>query len=219
MIPRQIHQIWIGPKPLPVREKGWCEQTQRMNHDWSYKLHGNELLDRYAADPYIKHLLAVESELAFVSDRLRMLLLRDEGGLYVDVDAQPLRPWSSLKFWDRPEVTFMYGIRNPDRPGVALNRGLAIVDNSVLASAKNSRMAGRILEEWTPKEIKVNGHRIGRQIMRWTDVDCVALNYRYFYDMIPGPDAIAAHDGHNLGSWVQNPMKTPVALAGETLKL
>lgn len=217
MIPKLIHQLWIGPKPIPDREAQWCAEMSRMNPGWQYRLHGNELLERYADDPYVKHLQLRKSPLAFLSDRLRCLLLRDEGGVYLDTDCQPVRPLDTLTFWSRQGLDFVYGLRNPWRPGVALHRGIALVDNTMMASAPDGRLIRHVLTAWQPQEIEVTGHRIGTAILSHSGPDCIALNYRSFYDLQITPDTIALHDGHNLGSWVK--AKIPVVERGEVLNL
>lgn len=207
MIPRLITQIYIGPNALSERDANWCLQMKRMNPTWTHRLLGNELLERYGNDPYVKRLLEMNASWAFVCDRLRILILAEEGGIYIDTDAQPIRPLDTLKFWDRSTTEFVYGIRNPNRPGVALHRGVAAVDNTVLASAPQSRMVRRLLDCWTPKDVEIKGHRIGITILTHADDTCVGLGYKAFYDMAPSPETILLHDPHNAGSWVKNPAK------------
>lgn len=220
MILRRIHQIFVGPSTLSERDASWCLETKRMNPNWSYILHGNELLERYGRDPYVKHMLARKSKWAFICDRLRVLLLNDEGGLYVDTDAEPIKPLDTLTFWDMPWVDFVYGRRDPYRPGVALHRGVALVDNTVLASAKGGKMVKRLLDLWTPAEIEVNGHMTGCGLLRYAGWDCLSLQPSVFYSMVPHPEAIFLHDGHNAGSWVADKQPAlPVVRAGETITL
>jgi len=202
MIPRICHQSWVGPKPLPEREKAWCAQMKQMNPTWDVRFYGNEVLTTYANDPYVKALISLEKPWAFITDRIRMLLLRDHGGVWLDPDAEPVRPLDMLKdVWDGP-ATFVAGFRSPDRPDVALHRGVTLLDNTFLASAPNSRMCQRILSLWRPQNVVVDGHAAGVEIMRNCHSDVVLLNHRYFYSLANVPEAIVLHDAHNLASWV-----------------
>ena len=80
----------------------------------------NEIMGRYGQDPYVRRLYAMKESLAFIADRLRLLVLRDEGGFWVDSDVDFQRPLSLLdKICARPEVDFVTGVRNPWRPHVA----------------------------------------------------------------------------------------------------
>jgi hypothetical protein len=211
MTPRVLHQIWIG-KSVPEREKQWCEQMRQMNPGWTYHLHRDEILQKYGADPYVKALQTLEKPIAFLTDRLRMLVLRDLGGVYLDCDCQPVRPLDTLSnVWDGP-ATFVAGFRSPDRPDVALHRGVTLLDNTFLASAPNSRMCQRILSLWRPQNVVVDGHAVGVEIMRNCHADVVLLNHRYFYGTQNSPEAIVLHDAHNLASWVKQAKESQIKM-------
>jgi len=200
MIPRAISQIWIGE--LPSREAEYCRRMEAMNPEFTYKLHREDTLRMYSGDPYIKLLISRNEPMAFVVDRLRVLLLRDEGGIYIDADAEPVKPLSVIKgIFDDPKIDFMTGMRNPWRPGVALHRGVALIDNTVMASAKNGRVVNRLCSLYRPESVVHNGHSHGVEVMRCLDQSVVLLNYRYFYDDSEGSDTILLHDAQNLSSW------------------
>ena len=203
MIPRRLFQGWVGPKPMPDRERQWCAQMKQMNPGWDHHVFGNEILETYGRDPYVKALQHLEKPKAFIVDRLRMLLLRDQGGIWLDPDCQPVRPLDTLaNVWDGP-ATFVAGFRSPDRPDVALHRGVTLLDNTFLASAPNSRMCQRILSLWRPQNVVVDGHAVGVEIMRNCHSDVVLLNHRYFYSTQNLPETIVLHDSHNLASWCE----------------
>lgn len=204
MIAKIIHQAWCGPAPIPEREKGWCGLMKRMNPDFDVRLYGNELLERYGEDPYVKRLVGMDEPWAFVCDRLRCLLLRDEGGIWLDPDCQPVRPLNRLDhIWNDPRITFAHGFRPPLRKDVHLHRGITFADNTFMASAANSRIINRVLEAWTQSRPVVNGHDIGVQVLTYIESDVCSLNYEYFYDLKAGPNALVLHDAHNLASWTK----------------
>jgi len=164
----------------------------KMNPTWNVRIYGNELIARYEYDPYVKALIAADKPWAFVCDRLRVLLLRDEGGIWLDPDCQPIRPLDTLsRVWDAPQVEFAFGLRSPHRQGVALHRGISLADNTFIGSAKGSRLIRRIATLWTPDRIVVDGHATGCEVLANLDgITDAVLNYRYFYDMTPSPEAI-----------------------------
>lgn len=209
MIPRILHSGWIGLKPMPDREKQWCEQMRAMNPTWSYKLFGNEILDRYGRDPYVKAMVDRGRPWAFVTDRIRVLLLQEEGGIWLDPDCQPIRPLDTLaKIWDDPNVEFVMGCRNPYRHMVALSRGITFCDNTMMASAPSSRLIRRIAALWRPEMMQgtavVNGNACGLEVLANLDgITDRLVGYRAFYDLEVTPATIALHDGHNLGSWTE----------------
>lgn len=203
-VPRRLFQGWIGDKPMPERERQWCAQMKTMNPTWDHHVFGNEILETYGRDTYVKALLDLDKPKAFVVDRIRMLLLRDQGGVWLDPDCQPIRPLDTLNpLWDGP-ATFIAGFRSPDRPQVALHRNVSLIDNTFLASAPNSRMCQRILSLWRPNPagIVVDGHAVGVEIIRSCHSDVVLLNSRYFYAMQNLPETVCLHDAHNLETWV-----------------
>lgn len=205
MISPKISQIWIGPHTEESR--GCTAAMQAMNHDMEYKLWGNEILDRFSTDPYVKKLQSEGENIAFICDRLRVLLLRDDGGIYVDADCRAIRPFSTLKCLTMPHVDFVAGLRNPHRPGVALHRGVALLDNTVLASAPNGRMVNLLCDLYKPgnKQWLQNGVSMGHEIMRNCDETTVILGHEHFYADKPTSKTIVLHDTMNFASWLQHP--------------
>lgn len=193
---------------MPPNLQSFCAQTERMNKGWAYKLHGNEALERYKDDPYIHRMIAVEEKWAFIADRLRVLILRDEGGVYIDADAQPISPLDILPVWDMPHVDFVTAVRDPYRPGVALHRGISLIDNTFMASARDGRIASRLVRLYSSKTPKRTGHDQGCEVLANADWTTVILNYKFVYAMERMPDTIFLHDGFNLGSWTDSPKLT-----------
>jgi hypothetical protein len=187
---------------MPERERAWCAEMGRMNPTWRHNVFGNEILEKYGREPYVKAMIDLRKPWAFVCDRIRVLLLKEEGGVWLDPDCQPVKPLDSISHvWDGPH-TFVAGFRSPDRPQVALHRGVTLLDNTFLGSAKDSRMIRRLAALWKPESVVIDGHATGVEVMRSIDTDVAILNHRYFYSLQQYPETIALHDGHNLASWV-----------------
>ena len=204
MIPKVLHQIWLGchiPPAISTRMDG----IRRSNSDFKYILHNDP--SEFETDPYIRWAVDSKEKIAFIVDRIRLLCLQRDGGVYVDSDCLSCRPFSSLDVWQDAKADFLFGMRSPDRFGVALKGGISLVDNTVLASAKNGRMVSRLLELYHPNSKHQNGGSTGLQILRHMDVDTRVVNFRYFYAEQRCPEAIVLHDSINLGSWVKNPAK------------
>jgi hypothetical protein len=86
VIPRTIHQIWLGPKPRPAA----MMDSWRENHpDWSYHVWTEENLD------YPLHNQAqydAMKDFGGKADVLRYEILYRHGGIYVDADMTSLLP-------------------------------------------------------------------------------------------------------------------------------
>lgn len=100
MIPKVLHQVWIGPEPMPERFAEWSLGWQAMHPGWQHRLWGNDDLDGY---PFRNRPLweaapdlVPGSEWQFRSDLARYEILLTLGGVYVDLDMEPLRPIDDL---------------------------------------------------------------------------------------------------------------------------
>lgn len=111
MIPRILHQIWLGPVEPPWT---WMDTWRRMHPGWQYHLwrEGN-----LPGDLPVLDLLPRAANLAGQSDILRYALLERLGGVYVDADSICLKPLDRLldveffACWENVEV----------RPGLVAN--------------------------------------------------------------------------------------------------
>ena len=72
-----------------------------------------ELAVRYKDDPYLTNYLK-EPDLyrwAFICDRVRCLLLKDIGGIYVDADALPIQSFDIIMNQLSENITFFTGMK------------------------------------------------------------------------------------------------------------
>jgi mannosyltransferase OCH1-like enzyme len=89
VIPRTIHQIWIGPDPLPEDHGPWIESWKRHHPSWEHRLWTEEDLPEDPIRPEILERLRAPVERA---DILRLEILYRHGGVYLDADLECLRP-------------------------------------------------------------------------------------------------------------------------------
>jgi len=95
MIPKIIHQIWIGDRPAPME---WTDTWSAMNSGWEYALWDNETAERIMQGSCLEHLYRQETRrkrgdsFAAAADYLRLEILYRFGGLYVDADTVCVRP-------------------------------------------------------------------------------------------------------------------------------
>jgi hypothetical protein len=91
-----IHQIWIGPNPVPQSYQYYAKLWQEMHPDWEYKLWTDKDVENW--DFPNKDLYYKARSYAERSDILRMEALNKYGGIYVDMDAMPLQPLDELVY-------------------------------------------------------------------------------------------------------------------------
>ena len=93
-IPKIIHQLWVGPNPMPDHCQSFVNKMKEVNPDYEHRVWGNEVFeDLYKDDPYLQEYVSNPEvyKWAFICDRIRLLLLRDYGGIYCDVDCNPIQ--------------------------------------------------------------------------------------------------------------------------------
>jgi mannosyltransferase OCH1-like enzyme len=89
VIPRVIHQIWVGPDPLPDEHRRWIETWRALHPEWEHRLWTEDNLPSDPIRPEVLERLRAPVERA---DILRLEILYRHGGVYVDTDVECLRP-------------------------------------------------------------------------------------------------------------------------------
>lgn len=95
MIPRIIHYIWFGGKPLtPIAEQCLASWQEYMP-DWQIMRWDESNFDIASAPLYVRQAYEVR-KFAFVSDYVRLWALEQYGGVYVDTDVKVLKSYEPL---------------------------------------------------------------------------------------------------------------------------
>jgi mannosyltransferase OCH1-like enzyme len=93
-----IHQIWIGESEMPNREKEYVKMTKELNPSYHQILwyDGNipKLPEKFK-EIYDRHYK--RKDWVQCADLLRQYLVYEMGGIYIDVDYEPLKPLNCLK--------------------------------------------------------------------------------------------------------------------------
>jgi len=96
MIPKIIHQIWIGSE-LPERFKPLIESWQKNHPNWEYHLWDDEAVKEHQfISDKMRELFEKATNYGMKADILRVDLLYQYGGVYVDIDFRSLRPLDPL---------------------------------------------------------------------------------------------------------------------------
>lgn len=93
-IPKILHRIWVGGAPLPRRYEEWWEDFKELNPGWTFVTHldASALLE--------DDVIAACKAPAQLADILRLAVLEQYGGVYVDCDTRPLKSLDSLLVTD-----------------------------------------------------------------------------------------------------------------------
>ena len=115
MIPKIIHQIWIGPKKCPSY---WTNTFQELyiehNPKYEYKLWNNEnYLIEFENYPILKIIFDEFKYYCCKADILRLIILYEYGGMYIDADSVWVNNSFDNLIDECKETNFFVG-RSPD---------------------------------------------------------------------------------------------------------
>ena len=93
-IPKIIHYVWVGTKPLTPLAKKKCILSWKMHlPEYEFRLwneSNSPMLHHYVNKMYRK------KQWAFVADYIRFWALEKEGGVYLDTDTEVLKTFDPL---------------------------------------------------------------------------------------------------------------------------
>lgn len=93
-IPQIIHYCWFGGTPLPKSAEKCIESWKKYCPDYELKLWNEENFDlqcnAYCAEMYRR------KKWAFLTDYVRLKVVHDQGGVYLDTDVQLVKPLDAL---------------------------------------------------------------------------------------------------------------------------
>ncbi|KAJ1450300.1 nucleotide-diphospho-sugar transferase [Pelagophyceae sp. CCMP2097] len=163
-IPRTIHQIWLGPAPLRDDLREFCDAWQTGHGGWEYRLWRDadaaELLGGPGAEA-VSEAFELATNWGEKSDLLRYAILVRFGGVYIDVDFEPLRPLDGLLgALDARGVRLFAGFSNVG--AVELNNGFLGAAPGHAAVAELERDAAAALRRRAACPRRRDRDRLGR---------------------------------------------------------
>lgn len=200
-LPKKIHQIWIGYDEMPKHCVEFSKKMEIIHPDWEYKLwtHDEIFNDLYKDDVFLQSYLKDPDlyKWAFIADRVRLLLLRDFGGIYCDVDAKPIRPFDVLLDKLHPSHTFFSGMKQSQD-------NYALIDCTVYGSVPNGRVVNLFLSCYESLTWAHGCKVFNDVIIEAMEPDVALFSYRYFYDNVVTDKTVVIHDVEEtrLFSWV-----------------
>ncbi|NMC72987.1 MAG: hypothetical protein GYA56_01265 [Geobacteraceae bacterium] len=94
MIPRTIHQIWLGG-PLPGQYVTWRKRLMELHPGWDVRLWTRETLPDYDSVMDYHDLRGYHPSIA--SDIFRVMVVARHGGFYLDCDTEPIACMEPLR--------------------------------------------------------------------------------------------------------------------------
>jgi mannosyltransferase OCH1-like enzyme len=131
-IPKLIHQIWVGEKPIPESYLIYMESWKKQYPDWSYKLWTDKEVKEFKM--YNRELYEKSEKMAQKADILRYEIVYNYGGFYIDSDFESLQKIDELL----GNINFVSGFEHNDRNFIA---------NGFFGSVKEHPILKNIIEQ------------------------------------------------------------------------
>lgn len=98
MIPKIIHYCWFGKRKIPASFRRYIASWRKLCPDYKIICWNEDTYD-LSKNPFLKS-AADNKKWAFVSDYLRMDVLYEYGGIYLDTDVELLKSFDPLLKYD-----------------------------------------------------------------------------------------------------------------------
>jgi len=92
LIPKVINRVWLGPDPVPAVFERYAETWRRHHPDWEVKLWRDDDLPPLSCQEEFERVESFKVKY----DIVRLELLRQKGGVVMDLDVEALRPIDPL---------------------------------------------------------------------------------------------------------------------------
>lgn len=144
IIPKIMHQIWIGGTDLPPLYEHYFKECKILHPDWEFKLWKDGDIEEF--DQKYQDLYNASRFWQGKSDIMRYAILQKYGGVYRDTDVQCIRPIDELLY----KYDFFAGLENyaSNPPFTRANNYTGphlIINNGVIGSAPNHKILNETL--------------------------------------------------------------------------
>lgn len=181
MIPKIFHQVWLGNDAIPENYKSFTNKWLELNPWWSYRKWDS--INIINLQFFSKEDYCLLKNYAEKTDYLRFCILLEYGGVYMDMDFEPLKSIDALiaKYnffiWERPE----WGVEIAILWSTSWHEQLKTIFNHlherIVSTVNYSRYmsADRIGPSW----VSVFFKNKTIDTIFWDD--CIIFNKKYFY--------------------------------------
>ena len=145
-----IHQIWMqGADNVPDTYRAYADRLRRLNPTYEYRLWSKEDLERACAEIGPRHLKAFRT-CRFMHQQIdfgRYCIVYLHGGITVDMDAEPLRPFDPLvaRLPDHSLIVSQFPMNTLESSILSLRPQHWWLNNATLISKRPGNPACRVL--------------------------------------------------------------------------
>lgn len=104
-IPKRFIRIWLGNKKIPDLFETWWGEFKSLHPKWEFiTITDNNISDYVNIPDSIRDIYNNVGSYAGRSDILRILILYEIGGIYIDTDIMPLKSFDNLTNFKSPFI-------------------------------------------------------------------------------------------------------------------
>ena len=133
MIPKIIHACWFGGKSMPQVAQKYIESWKKYNPEYEVKIWDESNFD-ITSNMYIYEAYQ-NRKFAFVTDYVRLKVLYEYGGIYMDTDVEVLKSLDELL-----KYPAFSGFEGPNR-----------IPTGTMGAEKNNRWIGLLLDYYNDR--------------------------------------------------------------------
>lgn len=182
-IPYTLHQIWVGPDPLPAEYAAYAEGWRQLHPDWEHRLWTNDNLPAMRNRELYGNptkWVPPASVGQFRADLLRYEVLWRYGGVYVDADFECLGNIEHLLSSDEVDEARAFAAWEVQDEWIA---------NGLMGATPGHEFIDRLIEGLHLSVIKHRGQRPNRssgpqyltRLYRQYPWELAVLDSKYFY--------------------------------------
>lgn len=146
MVPKNIHQIWLGNKRIPKHLKEWMNEIKESHPDYNYFLWTDSNIPKLPAE--LQEVYDSLDHPAMKSDLMRLYVLLLHGGIYLDTDYKLLSNLNNLNCFHAEKEIITYEKKE----------AIEDICNSVIIGSQNSRFIKFVVSKINSKGMWLGPH-------------------------------------------------------------
>ncbi len=213
IIPRKLHYMWLGGKPIPDSLRRCMESWEKFCPDYEI-IRWDE--SNYDLDKRSYMRKAYDNGMyGFVPDYARIDILLEHGGIYLDTDVELLRPIDDLLYQEafcgvEKWQTVNLGGMSGSIPGQAGMKALLDNRESVLFENADGTLNKRTCGYYDTNALIIHGYKLNGQIQKILGMNVYTSDFFHPYDYMSGrlettSDTFSIH--HFNGGWLTEDMR------------
>lgn len=159
MIPKTIHQIWVGDNKIPRHIVDFMVEIKNVHKDYDYYLWTDGNLPKMPRK--LKTIYNSLEHPAMKADLLRVYVLYLYGGIYLDADYKLISHLDALRCFNGKDAYIIY----------PKSHNIEDINNSILISSKNGSFISFMLKNIKTKKQWLGPHWYAECIFKYLNIE------------------------------------------------